>query len=195
VNRLDKSRLSETEKKEIQYTVNKEAFIAGIRENCIGRQYEIKKPFRWTDIKIERVLDMELKWSEDLFILFQEPAIDITKPVSREEFNTLLSTYGSESYFFRMNKFNRLEEYDLAPPIRAIFEQFSKPTSTTKAINRIIQFITSQDADFLIALKSQLGAKGNADMIRILRINLMDLVILEIQWGFFVFADHSLYNL
>jgi Lanthionine synthetase C-like protein len=182
VSSLGEENTADPMKETIIETIDRE--IAGQQLRCMYAQSGVERNIELAK-KIEQISalskselkDLNVVISDKLLILRREKFIDLSKPISIGDMQTLLSSYGYKSYFLRIGGFHEIENGRLEIN-RFYIDQFINPATIDSMVSKIIQFMKSQD-DQVTTLLLRAFSVANTDL---LEEPLSDSIIGSIKW-------------
>jgi len=161
--------LPDEQAQRLQEAVEREMLVIGIRAQSHGRaadddlQY-VQKVNEFLQLADEEILRLRLSVSGSMTILRQDPAIDYSRALEPAMLPVIFQSYGSHSYYFRINKYNNIEQGRLGLA-RLFADLFEQPAIVDAAIGTFLDFVLDQDEAVVNLVIAHLQA-GDRDTCR-----------------------------
>ncbi|HTI07492.1 MAG TPA: lanthionine synthetase LanC family protein [Puia sp.] len=141
-----------TEKQQLlRESLDKDQFIAKIR-----RENKTEKPMddsrfgmaldEILSLPIGQFLQLNVRVATDLHLLYQEDPIDLQLPLSPQQAAHLLTTYGSSSYFFRIDRFSKVVENRMGV-LRILVDLCAYKNNIKDLIDAQVQMVMGQNEE------------------------------------------------
>jgi len=162
-----------TEKQQLlQKSLDKDRFIAKIRQgNSASKLIDDSRFVMAMDkvfsLPMEQFLQLSVSVAADLHLLYQEDPIDLQHPLSPQQATHLLTTYGLSSYFFRIDRFNRVEENTMGV-LRILVDLCAYKNNIKDIIDAQVQMVMQQNEELRAGIMNLLGINDKSILPQVL---------------------------
>ena len=187
VKQLNKEKLPPEQQEELHDALEKEYFTVSLKQRLNDTHFPDEKAYlekvrSIIQLSDDDLLDLELKISDNVWLMSLEEPIHIDRPLDHKLMEDVIFKYGAKSYYMRVNKFNELEVSSVYS-MKLVLDMFRQPAEVRNVLNALLHFFTSQSDDIIKTLKDSFEVQSDEE----LHTELKNTVIDKIR--FLLFAD------